>query len=144
MTTDGHDGNLAPVTDSDGALAELSAREMEILRIISQGLSNEDVANRMFLSINTVKSDIRSAYRKIGVTSRSQAVRWGLIAASRMEQDETPEAFRLVDPASCPQTGATSTRSLGGPRRDPCEPALRNPTALTQSTVMGIGRRPRA
>ncbi len=35
-------------------------------------------ADRVFISINSVKTYIRSAYRKIGVTSRSQAVAWGL------------------------------------------------------------------
>ena len=56
----------------------LSAREAEILALITQGVTNEDIAGRAYLSINTVKSYIRSAYRKIGVTRRSQAVRWGM------------------------------------------------------------------
>ena len=56
----------------------LSAREAEILALITQGMTNEDITVRAYLSINTVKSYIRSAYRKIGVTRRSQAVRWGM------------------------------------------------------------------
>lgn len=56
----------------------LSAREAEILALITQGMTNEAIATRAYLSINTVKSYIRSAYRKIGVTRRSQAVRWGM------------------------------------------------------------------
>lgn len=56
----------------------LSAREAEILALITQGLTNEDIAADLYLSINTVKSYIRTAYRKIDVTRRSQAVRWGM------------------------------------------------------------------
>ena len=56
----------------------LSAREAEIMALITQGWTNEDIAERVYLSINTVKSYIRTAYRKIGATRRSQAVRWGM------------------------------------------------------------------
>jgi two-component system, NarL family, response regulator LiaR len=55
----------------------LSEREAEMLTFIVRGLTNEDIARRAYLSINTVKTYIRTAYRKIGVTSRSQAVAWG-------------------------------------------------------------------
>src|SRR6187200_3411128 len=54
-------------------LHHLSVREGEILRLISQGLSNQEIAEKAYLSINTVKSYIRSAYRRMGVESRSQA-----------------------------------------------------------------------
>jgi DNA-binding NarL/FixJ family response regulator len=56
----------------------LSDREAEILALITQGRSNADVAAITYLSPNTVKSYIRSIYRKIGVTSRTQAVLWGV------------------------------------------------------------------
>jgi DNA-binding NarL/FixJ family response regulator len=56
----------------------LSDRESEILALITQGKSNADVARLTYLSPNTVKSYIRSVYRKIGVTSRTQAVLWGV------------------------------------------------------------------
>ena len=56
----------------------LSEREAEIVSLITLGLGNEDIADRLFLSINTVKSYIRTAYRKMGVTSRSKAVLRGV------------------------------------------------------------------
>ena len=56
----------------------LTDRESEILALITQGLSNADVAALTYLSPNTVKSYIRSAYGKIGVESRTQAVLWGV------------------------------------------------------------------
>ena len=56
----------------------LSTRESEMLTFIALGLSNQEIAERAYLSINTVKTYIRTAYRKIGVASRSQAVGWAL------------------------------------------------------------------
>ncbi len=56
----------------------LSSRESEVLGLITQGLSNAEIAKGMYLSPNSVKSYIRSAYRKIGVVRRSQAVAWGM------------------------------------------------------------------
>jgi DNA-binding NarL/FixJ family response regulator len=61
-----------------GVNVGLSAREAEILTLIARGLSNEEIADRDFISINTVKTYIRSAYAKIGVHTRSQAVLWVL------------------------------------------------------------------
>jgi len=56
----------------------LSEREAEILALITQGMSNADVARLTYLSPNTVKSYIRTTYRKLGVNSRTQAVLWGV------------------------------------------------------------------
>jgi DNA-binding NarL/FixJ family response regulator len=56
--------------------ALLSVREAEVLQHIATGATNEETAARMFVSLNTLKSYIRSAYRKIGVERRSQAVLW--------------------------------------------------------------------
>ena len=54
------------------------AREAEVIALITQGLGNEEIADRMFMSVNTIKTYIRTAYRKIGVDSRVRAVLWGV------------------------------------------------------------------
>jgi DNA-binding NarL/FixJ family response regulator len=56
----------------------LTDREAEILALITQGKSNAEVAAQTYLSPNTVKSYIRTIYRKIDVASRTQAVLWGV------------------------------------------------------------------
>lgn len=56
----------------------LSSRESEVLALICQGLSNKRVGETLYLSTNTVKSYIRSTYRKIEAETRSQAVIWGM------------------------------------------------------------------
>lgn len=56
----------------------LAPREAEILALICQGMSNQEIADRAYLSGNTIKSYIRSLYRKIGVDTRTRALLWGL------------------------------------------------------------------
>ena len=53
-------------------------RESEMISLICQGMSNAEIAETSYLSPNSVKSYIRSAYRKIGVATRAQAVAWGI------------------------------------------------------------------
>ena len=71
------DDDSAPTATWPGQAEGLSQRESEMLTFITRGLTNDEIARRAFLSVNTVKTYIRTAYRKIGVTSRSQAVAWG-------------------------------------------------------------------
>lgn len=68
----------APGLDWPGRLDGITDRESEILALITQGKSNAEVAALTYLSPNTIKSYIRSVYRKIGATSRTQAVLWGV------------------------------------------------------------------
>lgn len=69
----------------------LSAREAEVIALITQGLSNEEIARTTYLSINSVKTYIRAAYRKIGATRRAQAVIWG------MTHGFEPDTLRLIE-----------------------------------------------
>lgn len=71
----------------------LTEREAEVLALITQGLSNQEIADRTYLSINSVKTYIRTAYRKIGVARRSQAVVWG------MRHGFQPDRVRVVEPS---------------------------------------------
>jgi LuxR family maltose regulon positive regulatory protein len=52
----------------------LSPRELQILRLISSGLSNEEIAVTLVIALSTVKSHINSLYGKLGVQRRTQAL----------------------------------------------------------------------
>src|ERR687894_808160 len=69
---------VAAGLDWPGRREGLTDRESEILALITQGMSNAQVAGLTYLSPNTVKSYIRTIYRKIEVASRTQAVLWGV------------------------------------------------------------------
>jgi DNA-binding NarL/FixJ family response regulator len=71
-------GDTGAVEHRLGQDVGLTPREVDVLSLITQGLSNQEIAEQSYLSINSVKTYIRSAYRRIGVTSRSQAVVWCL------------------------------------------------------------------
>lgn len=58
----------------NGALPALTAREMQLLHLINEGLSNQQLADRLSLTVPTVKWHLNNLYTKIGVRSRSAAL----------------------------------------------------------------------
>jgi DNA-binding NarL/FixJ family response regulator len=54
---------------------ELTNREKQVLSLVIMGLSNREMAQKLFLSENTVKSHLNTAFRKLGVRSRAEAAR---------------------------------------------------------------------
>jgi LuxR family maltose regulon positive regulatory protein len=52
----------------------LSERELEVLRLIADGLSNHEIAERLIVGTGTVKTHINNIYRKLDVKSRTQAL----------------------------------------------------------------------
>lgn len=72
-------GGAPPDTDHRlGAEVGLTTREVEVLTLIAQGRTNREIAQELYLSPNSIKTYVRTAYRKIGATSRSQAVGWAI------------------------------------------------------------------
>ncbi|MDZ4745852.1 MAG: response regulator transcription factor [bacterium] len=53
----------------------LSARELEVLALLTDGLSNQEIADRLFVSMNTVKTHLSSIYSKMNVRRRTEAVK---------------------------------------------------------------------
>jgi len=52
----------------------LTERELEVLALIAEELSNQEISDRLFISINTVKTHVRNIYGKLGASRRSQAI----------------------------------------------------------------------
>jgi LuxR family maltose regulon positive regulatory protein len=53
----------------------LSDRELDILKLIAEDLSNQEIADKLFISLNTVKTHVRNILLKLEVENRSQAVK---------------------------------------------------------------------
>ncbi|WP_238546200.1 response regulator transcription factor, partial [Pseudomonas aeruginosa] len=64
-----------PPAEPAGSAGEvLSGRELAVLELIAQGLSNQEISERLFISLHTVKSHARHINDKLGVERRTQAV----------------------------------------------------------------------
>jgi LuxR family transcriptional regulator, maltose regulon positive regulatory protein len=64
-------GAQAPASDAATAPAGLSARELEVLRLIARGRSNQEIAAELVLSVRTVERHIANIYDKIGISGRA-------------------------------------------------------------------------
>ena len=62
---------------ADGGVEPLSARELEVLRLIATGLTNQEIAERLVVSVGTVKTHINNIFSKLSVGNRTRAVARG-------------------------------------------------------------------
>ena len=72
----------APAVPAPAALDELSAREREVMRFVAEGLSNEEIAERLFLSVRTVERHLSNVYAKLRVSGKAARA----AAAARFSQ----------------------------------------------------------
>lgn len=73
---------------SDAPTAQLSSRELKVLCMIAGGSTNRQIADATHRSINTIEAQVKSMYRKLGVRSRTQAVREAVQRGLLMWRDE--------------------------------------------------------
>ena len=66
-----------PAGPADAVSVPLTDSERAVLRFLPSHMTNEEISQALFLSINTVKTHLRSAYRKLGVSSRREAIARG-------------------------------------------------------------------
>ena len=64
-------------TESSPLATPLSERELEVLALMAQGMSNQEIANALVLSLPTIKSHARNVYAKLGVNRRTEAIAKG-------------------------------------------------------------------
>jgi LuxR family maltose regulon positive regulatory protein len=64
----------APRQAGPAVADELSDRELEVLRLLATALSQREIGGELYVSLNTVKTHARSIFRKLGVSTRAEAV----------------------------------------------------------------------
>lgn len=72
------DYRLIPSVSRSKEVEELTVRELDVLELIAQGLRNTEIAQRLSISVRTVEAHISSIMSKLGVDSRTEAVRLAL------------------------------------------------------------------
>ena len=98
------------MTDNDDQLSE---RELEVLALVARGLSNQEIARELVISINTVKVHLRSIFEKMGVQSRTEAT----LEAIRLKLVSVPGAETAVPaPVGVEETPAAAEEDWPPPR----------------------------
>jgi DNA-binding NarL/FixJ family response regulator len=67
-----------PVTSAVVGLEHLTPRQIEVLRLVARGMTNNEIAETLFLSRRTVHAHLRSIFHKLGVGHRSAATRYAI------------------------------------------------------------------
>jgi LuxR family maltose regulon positive regulatory protein len=65
--------NQSQATSNPTAIVPMTSKEAKVAKLIGTGLSNEEIAKRLFVSPHTVKCHVKSIYRKLGVSKRAEA-----------------------------------------------------------------------
>jgi DNA-binding CsgD family transcriptional regulator len=91
VETDGFRGGIQGAWP--GSQWRLSSRESEVLALLATGMPNQAIADALFVSENTVRTHLKSVFRKLSVTNRSQAVARALTDPSFTARHPTPDSW---------------------------------------------------
>lgn len=153
---------------NDTAQPILSERELEILKLVATGATNQQIAHDLYISVNTVKVHLRNIFSKLGVESRTEAtmyaVRQGWVVLERplipAEIEEEPPwprvrialwqralfvltALLIAIVVFLPPT-RTASNATGGPFTDRNSAVLGNSSSVTPSRWSGQAQMPTA
>lgn len=81
---------LFPEGVGGGEAGELTPREYEVLQLIGQGLSNQEIADQLVIEVGTVKNHVHSILKKLGVNSRQDAAAYLAILEETAESGQSP------------------------------------------------------
>lgn len=81
----------------------LTRREREMLRLVDEGLTNREIAGRLYLAESTVKRHLSSAFRRLGVSSRNEAI----VALHASERSSAVSSVVATDPHEPPADAAS-------------------------------------
>ncbi|MFG2285926.1 response regulator transcription factor [Streptomyces sp. NPDC048595] len=123
LALDGNHGS----TERMAAGTPLTPRELDVLRLISQGLTNRRIARGLGISEKTVKNHLSAIYAKIGAADRTQAAMFAL-AAGAIGAPRTD--VRDVERRACLREGTAAPEEHAGPRSRPAGLTVREMDVL--------------
>ena len=124
------------------ANTELSERELEVLRLVVAGRSNQQIAEELILAVGTVKTHVHSIIEKLGVSSRTQAVARAVGRAERGRHHPEQVGAERADGGACRDCRDFARRGgLGHHERDVGLGVRTHPGGRL---AQGAGRDPRA
>ncbi len=91
------DGPGHPSRRWPGQEIGLTERESEVLALITQGQRTADIAAALYLSVNSIKTHTRNVFRKIGVSTRTEAALWGVDHGFRPDRSSTGDWSAWAD-----------------------------------------------
>src|SRR5207244_1307171 len=119
----------------------LGEREIEILRLLAEGLSDREIAERIVMTINTVKWYNRQIYSKLGVGSRTQAVARSRALRILEREDEVKPSFSAIFPVPSHKLPVETTRLIGRKRETAdIKRLLQSARLLTLTGPPGTGK----
>jgi ATP/maltotriose-dependent transcriptional regulator MalT len=65
------------INEEELSIRKISKRELEVLQLMANGLSNQEIASRLFVSLNTIKTHSSNLFQKLEVKRRTQAIETG-------------------------------------------------------------------
>jgi len=122
----------------------LTERELEVLRLVATGASNQQIARELFISVNTVKVHLRNIFTKLGVQSRTEAtlyaIREGWIEGVQLPEEAQPQPARprltwqlgIALAAVLVLVVAAISLALIRPSRNSAQPARESASATVQ------------
>jgi DNA-binding CsgD family transcriptional regulator len=102
-----------PLATVDPLLERLTARELEVARLLALGLANDEIAEALFVSRNTVKTHLKRIYDKLSVRTRTEAVakcvELGLLAVNARDDGNRAPGVLIAPPFESNRSWGTGT-----------------------------------
>ncbi len=127
-------------SESQPEIQQLSEREREILSLVANGLSNQQIAHRLGISVNTVKVHLRNVFSKIGAASRTEAsmyaVRTGIVTVDRAAPADAAMASVAAPPLAAAENSPGLESDVSAPSHEHASSEVEAPSIADDASAV--------